>query len=515
MKPFVGATIWLLIAGTGVTHVRAASPVQPEVSAAIQAIQQAADPSAVVAAYASGFGVDRTNPVLHHAYIARMVDLGLPELAFHQAQLLTGMDASNGLAWGVIAYVDARRGEMSAAAAAINLAGQSAPDHVFVQRTAGEILAWFDAKGAGTTLADEVKHGMTRLRETLAGRPAFTEAYAAAKKAYTAQAPSPASQVPPGQPGDTEVVKALPVPVPYVAEYAYDWGPYWVGYWPWFWWRPVGFFHGCFFRPSFVSVVFIHDFHHVHKFHHHHPHHVAHHKFAWHNSSTRQAAFFGLPARPAPTVVAAAQAAFVASNSGPGGGRTARAIQSLGRGGGSGALRVNNSGSGSSGAAIQRAGQGVRVNGVRVTGIVSNGSGNSSVLTQGSTSGPRINVTSGGSGRSDGERAIGGSTGRTVLSGPNLASPRVNALSGNSGPSRSFTRGQSFQPAPSFRPNAPVTSFRAAPQFGGGRSLSSGPSVPRPSVNIRSGGRGSGSSGGSGGGGGGSRGGGSRGGRGR
>ena len=48
-------------------------------NAAIQAIQQASDPSAAVAAYASGFADDRNNPKLYEAYVTRMVDLGLPK----------------------------------------------------------------------------------------------------------------------------------------------------------------------------------------------------------------------------------------------------------------------------------------------------------------------------------------------------------------------------------------------------------------------------------------------------
>ena len=108
--------------------------------AAIQAIEQAPDPSATVAAYVNGAAVDRSDPKLSEAYVVRMVDLGLPELAFHQAQTLTTLESNNGLAWGVIAYVEARRGNLPEAISAINLAGQFAPDNPLVQRTAGEII---------------------------------------------------------------------------------------------------------------------------------------------------------------------------------------------------------------------------------------------------------------------------------------------------------------------------------------------------------------------------------------
>src|ERR1039458_1369160 len=80
------------------------------VAAAIQAIQQAADPSAVIAAYGSGLAITTTDPRLHAAYVARMGDMGLPEMAYHQAQTRTTLEPNTGLAWGLVAYVGARGG---------------------------------------------------------------------------------------------------------------------------------------------------------------------------------------------------------------------------------------------------------------------------------------------------------------------------------------------------------------------------------------------------------------------
>src|SRR5215471_9001682 len=131
---------------------------------AIQAIKQAPDPSAVIGAYANGFAVDRNDPRLCEAYVSRMVDLGLPEIAYHQAQTLTTLQSSNGLAWGVVAYVDARRGQMPEAIAAINLAGQFAPDNKFVQHTAGEVVAWYDFKADKTQLPESVREGLIKVR---------------------------------------------------------------------------------------------------------------------------------------------------------------------------------------------------------------------------------------------------------------------------------------------------------------------------------------------------------------
>ena len=146
-------------------------PATQTADTAIQAIQQAADPSAAVAAYASGYAVDRNNPKLHEAYVSRMVDLGLPELAYHQAQTLTTLNPNNGLAWGVVAYVDARRLDMTAAISSINLAGPLAPDNKFVVHTAGEILAWYDFKADKTTIPDNAKSGLDKVRTQFSKEP--------------------------------------------------------------------------------------------------------------------------------------------------------------------------------------------------------------------------------------------------------------------------------------------------------------------------------------------------------
>src|SRR5690349_7058069 len=128
------AFTFLCVAVVSTSLLRAAtsSTAPVEVTAAVQAIQQSADPSAAVAAFANGVSVDRNSAPVYEAYIARMIDFGLPEMAYRQAWSLTSLVSTNGLAWGVLAYVDARRGDMTNAVAALKLAAQFAPDHPFV-----------------------------------------------------------------------------------------------------------------------------------------------------------------------------------------------------------------------------------------------------------------------------------------------------------------------------------------------------------------------------------------------
>jgi hypothetical protein len=255
---------------------------------AAQAIQQAPDPSAAVAAYANGVATDRQESAIHAAYVARMIDFGLPEMAYRQAQTLTTLEPKNGLAWAVVAHVDARRGNMEEALSSINLGGQSAPDNRFVQRTAGEILAWYDTKADQSRVPDETKTGLARLREVVGNRSDFATAYSTAKKAYQTEtsstqptipapapvAPPPAQAQQPATPsaavtgplveppyalGPEAYPQAVASPFYYANDYFYDSGPGWIEPSPAWWWRPSGFFVGFDFFP--FPSVFVFDNH--------------------------------------------------------------------------------------------------------------------------------------------------------------------------------------------------------------------------------------------------------------
>jgi len=318
---------FLFCCALGVAAQARAGPNQSGTAAPIQAIQQASDPSAVVAAYANGIAVDPNDPKLHEAYITRMVDLGLPEMAYHQAQTLTTLESNNGLGWGVLAYVDARRGNMSDAISAITLGVQFAPENKFVEQTAGEVIAWYDLKADKSQLADNTKDAVAKIRGLVEQRTAFTESYAAAKKAYEGQSTSstvvPSQYSSASQPQENPTVTApLTSPAYYPADYGssydsepyyYDSGPGWVQPAPWWWWWPVGFFGGCDFFP-FGSVIVFNSFHHFH-FHHFFDHgdhfkdfnHFDHRGFSqsafWHRGGQSRTGFFGAPARPSASVV--------------------------------------------------------------------------------------------------------------------------------------------------------------------------------------------------------------------
>ncbi len=302
-KILLGLLVWGSALGSGCSSAMTNQPTT--VAAAIQAIQQAPDPSAVIAAYGSGLAITFNDPKLHEAYVARMVEMGLPEMAFHQAETLTTLQPNNGLAWGVVAYVDARRGQMPEAISAINLAGQFASSNKFIAHTAGEILAWYDLKADKSQLPDNVKNGLTRIRGLLDKQPDFTQAYDTARQAYQSQtnAAQPSVSTAPAQTASADQAPVAPgtyptspgayapqavtapqtvVPadqgaaVTYVSppvepiytpvyypsyydwapDYCYDWGPGWCAPAPWCWWSPCGFWGGCGFCPFGLTFAF-------------------------------------------------------------------------------------------------------------------------------------------------------------------------------------------------------------------------------------------------------------------
>jgi hypothetical protein len=232
--------------------------------------------------------LDRKNPAVLAAYLNRMIDFGLPELAYHQAETLTTLQADNGLAWGVVSYVNARKGQMLEAISAVTLAGQFTPENQFVQRTAGEILAWYDSRGDKAQLPPNDKEGMRKVRDLLQRRPAFIQGYETAKRAYQGQGnsqlpppnnvPEPAGTNKPAQ-GTGFISAPLSQENPIWAElgnsdlypstvheyreydpgedldesqdtgyYVLDWGPDWAGRGIGYWWQPAGYFAGCQFR---------------------------------------------------------------------------------------------------------------------------------------------------------------------------------------------------------------------------------------------------------------------------
>src|SRR5438067_4217306 len=121
---------------------------------AVSAIEKAPDPSAAVEAYANAPA--RDSVPLKQAYVKRLISLGVPEMAEAQARDMVKRRPDDGVAWAVVAYMDARRGKTSDSMEDIVLAVRRAADDPFVQRTAGQMLAHYDVSGDRTKVSNAV-----------------------------------------------------------------------------------------------------------------------------------------------------------------------------------------------------------------------------------------------------------------------------------------------------------------------------------------------------------------------
>ncbi|HEX7010638.1 MAG TPA: hypothetical protein VF184_11685 [Phycisphaeraceae bacterium] len=194
------ASLWLIAAlawGSWLTPALAQEAPVPEVTPAqepapaearadVQAILEAPDPSRVVEAYARARAASPDDSAILEAYVRRMAELDLPELAQTQAQELTVRNPQHGLAWGVLAYTSAQQQRTPEAMANILAAVRYAPHEPFVQRTAGQLLAWYDTDPAAAELPEALKASIERMRTALQiqNAEAYEEGYRLAREAY-------------------------------------------------------------------------------------------------------------------------------------------------------------------------------------------------------------------------------------------------------------------------------------------------------------------------------------------
>lgn len=155
-----------------------------DIDSAIRAVRTAASTNEVVDAYAGGMVLDRDNVALQEAYIRRLVELNAPAMAEPVARRLASENPDSPLAWAVLAFSEAKRGSMPDALADIGIAARKAPDDPFIQRTTGELLAWYDNAAPRPTLAAGVASDLEAARRDLASRPTYAEAYGKASEFY-------------------------------------------------------------------------------------------------------------------------------------------------------------------------------------------------------------------------------------------------------------------------------------------------------------------------------------------
>lgn len=182
----------------------------------LEALAKASTPSAAIEAYARGRAAAPDSFELTQAFVHKMVALGAPDLCAEQADEVVQKDPSDGLAWTVRAVGRAGQEDYYGALADIATAARLAPREPFVQRIAGQLLAWYDAKGEPGRLDSNLHQALRDIRRDFANEDAFTQEYRAAK-AYFDQAAStptdqPAQVEPTLPPASTESVTEVPAP---------------------------------------------------------------------------------------------------------------------------------------------------------------------------------------------------------------------------------------------------------------------------------------------------------------
>jgi hypothetical protein len=182
---------------------------------AIRDIEQARTLPQAVSPYARALTFDRGNARLYQAYIRRLVELDLPDLAVAPAHVLASLEPDNALALAVLAIDAAQHADMRTAVTDVVIAGTRNPDEPFVQHAAAEVLAWYDTAADRSMVPMSIVTSLEALRPQIQSKLFFVDTYRQAVQAYQDQAAaakpqaSPASQ--PATP-DTHTPVASPVP---------------------------------------------------------------------------------------------------------------------------------------------------------------------------------------------------------------------------------------------------------------------------------------------------------------
>lgn len=179
---------WVLsaIALVGSVAAQAAAPASPpvaewdELSRVVGEIEKAATVDAAATAYARGCSINRQSARLQNAYVRQMLKLGRADIAASSAQLLTQLDGRNGLAWGVVAYADAKKNLLARALPPGLKAAELEKDNPSIVQNAAQLLVWYENASPPPTMPPDVKDTIKVLKTPAAGK-AFAEAYKAAK----------------------------------------------------------------------------------------------------------------------------------------------------------------------------------------------------------------------------------------------------------------------------------------------------------------------------------------------
>ena len=173
--------------GTERTGARAGSArgkPRADITPLIEIIRTTDQPAKAIAAYARANTLDRNNFDLLNAYLRRMLQLGLPQVAWRPANVLVHLAPEEGLAWAVVGYMHGRENRLTEAFSPTMRAISRLEGNRSVLFNAGQLAGWYDHQ----QVPPEVSHAARRIlddrRKQLAADPFFKRGYEAIAKAY-------------------------------------------------------------------------------------------------------------------------------------------------------------------------------------------------------------------------------------------------------------------------------------------------------------------------------------------
>jgi len=151
-----------------------------ELTKCVQAIESAPTLDAAATAYARGCTFNRRSSKLQLAYLRRTLQLGRPDIAQFAAEELSTIDPKAGMAWGTLAYMQAKKAQYFLAltpavkAAELELRNQS------ICKDAAQLVAWYEAGKRGNVDAEIAR----TMKDLPSASKEFAAAYKQAKEAF-------------------------------------------------------------------------------------------------------------------------------------------------------------------------------------------------------------------------------------------------------------------------------------------------------------------------------------------
>ncbi len=184
---FAAALLWTFLSGPAGGQAPTSAPTTSpaaRLEAQIQAVSQADDPRAAMSAYARGCAINRSNTEIHDAYMRRMLKFGLPKIAYYPARELVLLDPNNALAWGVVGYMQGKRGELEEAFSATIRSLEKRRDDPSVLHNAGQLAAWYENEPNLPKLSDSARRSLAQMKEELLANKQYSSAYETIQAAY-------------------------------------------------------------------------------------------------------------------------------------------------------------------------------------------------------------------------------------------------------------------------------------------------------------------------------------------